>query len=69
MSPVGRSAVAAAVEVAASGAPLPAPLAEAAMEELMDGEAPATQVAALLAMLRLRGETPEELATFARVMR
>lgn len=69
MSPVGRPAVAAAVEVASSGAPLPAPLAEAAMEELMSGEAPATQVAALLAMLRLRGETPEELAAFARVMR
>jgi len=61
--------VAAAVELVANGAPLPAPLAEAAMEELMDGSAPATQVAALLAMLRLRGETPEELAAFARVMR
>jgi anthranilate phosphoribosyltransferase len=44
-------------------------LAEAAMEELMDGTAPAVQVAALLAMLRVRGETPEELAAFARVMR
>lgn len=64
-----RPAVAAAVELVANGAPLPAPLAEAAMEELMDGSAPATQVAALLAMLRLRGETPEELAAFARVMR
>ena len=64
-----RPAVAAAVELVANGAPLPAPLAEAAMEELMDGSAPAIQVAALLAMLRLRGETPEELAAFARVMR
>lgn len=64
-----RPAVAAAVELVANGAPMPAPLAEAAMEELMDGTAPATQVAALLAMLRLRGETPEELAAFARVMR
>lgn len=64
-----RPAVRAAVELAAAGAVLPAPLAEAAMEELMDGSAPATQVAALLAMLRLRGETPEELAAFARVMR
>jgi len=64
-----RPAVAAAVELVANGAPLPATLAEAAMEELMDGSAPATQVAALLAMLRLRGETPEELAAFARVMR
>src|SRR5918992_4470648 len=64
-----RPAVRAAVELAAAGAVLPAPLAEAAMDELMDGAAPATQVAALLAMLRLRGETPEELAAFARVMR
>jgi len=64
-----RPALTAAVELAAGGAPLPAPLAEAAMDELMDGGAPAVQVAALLAMLRLRGETPEELAAFARVMR
>jgi anthranilate phosphoribosyltransferase len=63
-----RPAVSAAVELVANGAPMPAPLAEAAMEELMDGRAPSTQVAALLAMLRLRGETPEELAAFARVM-
>ena len=65
----GRTAVAAAVELAASGAPLPGALAEGAMEELMDGVAPATQVAALLALLHLRGETAEELAAFARVMR
>ena len=64
-----RPAVRAALELAAAGAVLPAPLAEAAMEELMDGQAPAMQVAALLAVLRLRGETPEELAAFARVMR
>ena len=64
-----RPAVSAAVELVAAGAVLPAPLAEAAMEELMAGSAPATQVAALLAMLRVRGETPEELAAFARVMR
>ncbi len=64
-----RPAVAAAVELVANGAPMPAALAEAAMDELMDGAAPGTQVAALLAMLRVRGETPEELAAFARVMR
>jgi anthranilate phosphoribosyltransferase len=39
------------------------------MEELMDGKASAVQVGALLAMMRVRGETPEELAAFARVMR
>jgi anthranilate phosphoribosyltransferase len=48
---------------------MPAALAEAAMDEMMEGTAPSTQVAALLAMLRLRGETPEELAGFAVVMR
>lgn len=58
-----------AVELVAGGGVLPEPLAEAAMEELMDGNAPASQVAALLGMLRLRGETSEELAAFARVMR
>ncbi len=64
-----RPAVRAAVELVAAGAVLPAPLATAAMEELMDGVAPPTQVAALLGMLHVRGETPEELAAFARVMR
>ena len=57
-----RPAVAAAVELVAGGGTLPAPLAEAAMEELMDGAAPPVQVAALLAMMRVRGETPEEVA-------
>jgi anthranilate phosphoribosyltransferase len=64
-----RPAVSAAVELAAGGGTLPAVLAEAVMEELMDGAASAIQVGALLAMLRVRGETPEELAAFARVMR
>jgi anthranilate phosphoribosyltransferase len=68
-TPEHRPAVAAAVEVVAGGGTLPAPLAEAAMEELMDGTASPVQVAALLAMLRLRGETAEEVAAFARVMR
>ena len=64
-----RPAVPAAVELVAGGGTLPAALAEAAMEELMDGGASAVQVAALLAMMRVRGETPEEVAAFARVMR
>ena len=64
-----RPAVTAAVELVAGGGTLPAPLAEAAMEELMDGAASPVQVAALLGMLRVRGETPEEVAAFARVMR
>ena len=64
-----RPAVEAAVELVAGGGTMPAPLAEAAMEELMDGTASPVQVAALLAMMRVRGETPEEVAAFARVMR
>ena len=53
-----RPAVRAAVELVAAGAVLPAPLAEAAMDELMDGSAPATQVAALLAMSRVSRIAP-----------
>lgn len=64
-----RSAMAAAVELVAGGATLPETVAEAAFGELMDGEASSIQVAALLAMLRQRGETPGELAAFARLMR
>ena len=60
-----RTAIPAAVELVGGGGTLPAPLAEAAMEELMDGSAPPVQVAALLAMMRVRGETPEEVAAFA----
>src|SRR5262245_18680300 len=65
----GRPPVPAAVELVAGGGMLPAPLAEAVMEELMDGSAPPLQVDALLAMLRVRGETADEIAAFARVMR
>jgi anthranilate phosphoribosyltransferase len=65
----GRPAVAAAVTLVSGGAMLPAALAEAALEEMVEGTAPAVQVAALLAMLGARGETSEELAAFARVMR
>ena len=65
----GRRAIAAAIELVSGGATLPAALAEAALEEMIDGSAPQLQVAALLAMLRVRGETSEELAAFARVMR
>jgi anthranilate phosphoribosyltransferase len=61
--------MAAAVALVSGGATLPAPLAEAALEEMVEGTAPAVQVAALLAMLGARGETSEELAAFARVMR
>jgi len=64
-----RPAIAAAIELVSAGATLPAELAAAALEEMVAGSAEPVQVAALLAMLRLRGETSEELAAFAGVMR
>ncbi|HID20414.1 MAG TPA: anthranilate phosphoribosyltransferase [Methanophagales archaeon] len=43
--------------------------AEAAMRTIMSGEAEKLQTAAFLASLRTKGETEEEIAAFARVMR
>jgi anthranilate phosphoribosyltransferase len=41
----------------------------AAMGEIMDGEATPAQIAAFVTALRMRGETVEEIAGFARAMR
>ena len=43
--------------------------AEAAMTSVMSGEATPAQLGALLAVLSVRGETPEEIAGFASAMR
>ncbi len=43
--------------------------AEAVMEDIMTGKATDAQIAALLAALRMKGETVEELIGFARVIR
>ena len=43
--------------------------AENVMETIMTGQATQAQVGAFLAALRMKGETPEEIAAFARVMR
>lgn len=51
------------------GEPLTAALAEQAMEAMMRGEATPAQIGAFLVGLRIRGETPEVVATCARVMR
>jgi anthranilate phosphoribosyltransferase len=40
-----------------------------AMEEMMDGSASAIQISALLVALRMKGETVDEIAGLARVMR
>jgi anthranilate phosphoribosyltransferase len=43
--------------------------AAAVMDEIMTGQATQAQIGAFLAGLRMKGETPEEIAAFARVMR
>jgi len=43
--------------------------AESLMNDVMDGQWNEAQMAALLVALRVRGETPEEIAGFARAMR
>ena len=43
--------------------------AHAAMGEVMDGQATPAQIAALVTALRMKGETVEEIAGFARAMR
>ncbi|MFZ2070428.1 MAG: anthranilate phosphoribosyltransferase [Halobacteriota archaeon] len=51
------------------GRNLTASEAEAAMRAIMSGDAEVIQTAAFLAALRLKGETEEEIAAFATVMR
>lgn len=60
-----REAIAAAVE----GADLDEDVARGAMEEIMSGGATPSQIAAFLVSMRLKGETVEEIAAFARTMR
>jgi anthranilate phosphoribosyltransferase len=43
--------------------------AEDVMDEIMNGQATQAQIGGFLAGLRMKGETPEEIAAFARVMR
>src|SRR5208337_2078634 len=43
--------------------------ASAVMKEIMNGDATQAQLGAFLVALRLKGETPEEVAGFASVMR
>jgi anthranilate phosphoribosyltransferase len=48
---------------------LPRELARASMEEILDGAATPAQIAALAVALRMKGETPEEIAGMAEAMR
>ena len=61
--------VAAAIRRLAHGASLTAGEATAAFEAVMAGEATPAQVAALLVALRVKGETPAEVAGAARALR
>jgi len=65
MSEVVRAALASVID----GGTLSLDEARAAMGAVMDGEATAAQLAALLVALRMRGETIDELAGFAAAMR
>ena len=55
--------------VVADGTTLTASQAEAAFDTIMSGDATPAQIGAFLMALRLRGETVEEIAAAARVMR
>ena len=57
------------IEKAEAGVHLSRQEAEAAMEEILSGRAGEDSIVALLAALRAKGETVEELVGFARAMR
>ena len=48
---------------------LPSELARASMEQILDGDATPAQIGALAVALRMKGETPEEIAGMAAAMR
>jgi anthranilate phosphoribosyltransferase len=58
-----------AIAKAVAGEHLTQPEAEAVMDEIMTGQATPAQFGALMTALRLKGETVDEIAGFARVMR
>ncbi|HZG85251.1 anthranilate phosphoribosyltransferase [Paenibacillus sp.] len=64
-----KSIVQTAIASVIDGASLPRETARQVMESIMDGEATPAQIGALLAALRMKGETVEEVAGFAAGMR
>ncbi len=61
--------IADAIRKAADGSNLTSEEANAAMTAIMSGEASPVQIGAFLVAMRMKGETVEEVAEFARVMR
>ncbi len=59
----------AALRLLSAGSPIDSPTLTAAFDAVMRGEATAAQTAALLMGLRVRGESPEEVAAVARALR
>ena len=58
-----------ALHIAVEGRDLTRAQAAAAVEEILSGAAPATQIAALLVALRMKGETAEEITGAAQALR
>lgn len=69
MSADATSALTAAIRRLALGEPIPSDELTRAFERVMAGEATPAQIAALLIGLRVKGETPEEVAAVVRAMR
>jgi anthranilate phosphoribosyltransferase len=64
-----KSIVQSALQAVIDGQSLPRETAQAVMEAIMDGAATPAQIGALLATLRMKGETVEEVTGFAAGMR
>lgn len=69
MAKESRDAICAAIAKLVERTDLTAAEAEAVMEEVMDGKATPAQIAGLIVALRMKGETADEIAGFARAMR
>src|SRR5438046_9038217 len=57
------------IRLAVDGIHLSRAQAAAAMDAMLDGSAPVSQMAALLVALRMKGETPDEIAGAAQALR